>query len=141
METTTNSSKLPRGLRNNNPGNIVRGKDNWYGMAAQQTDARFIQFTDVKYGYRALMIIIKNYILKAGKKTVAEIIDRWAPSNENNTKAYIRSVCSYMGVAEDYELKIDFHDMCLIAEAISSHENGVPAVRADVEAGWREAFT
>ena len=35
---------LPRGIRNNNPLNIRRSKDQWQGLRAQQTDASFCQF-------------------------------------------------------------------------------------------------
>ena len=31
---------LPRGIRNNNPLNIRRSKDQWQGLRAQQTDAQ-----------------------------------------------------------------------------------------------------
>ena len=35
---------LPRGIRNNNPLNIRRSKDQWKGLKAQQQDASFCQF-------------------------------------------------------------------------------------------------
>ena len=44
---------LPRGIRNNNPLNIRRGKDQWKGLRAQQTDASFCQFESLEYGWRA----------------------------------------------------------------------------------------
>lgn len=46
----------PRGLRNNNPGNIRTTKDRWQGLRPQQTDPAFFQFTEMRYGYRALII-------------------------------------------------------------------------------------
>ena len=42
---------LPRGIRNNNPLNIRRGKDQWQGLRAQQTDASFCQFESLDYGW------------------------------------------------------------------------------------------
>lgn len=46
---------LPRGLRNNNPGNIRTTKDKWQGLREKQTDKDFFQFTEMKWGYRALI--------------------------------------------------------------------------------------
>jgi len=43
---------LPRGIRNNNPLNIRRGKDQWQGLRAQQTDTSFCQFESLEYGWR-----------------------------------------------------------------------------------------
>ena len=37
---------LPRGLRNNNPGNIRITKDKWQGLREKQTDKDFFQFTE-----------------------------------------------------------------------------------------------
>jgi hypothetical protein len=126
-----------RGIRNNNPGNIRKGKDNWKGMAEKQTDAQFVQFRDMAYGYRALLILLKNYIEKRGCVTIRDIIRRWAPSVENDTEAYIRSVCEYMGVGEDYRMNAAHKlTMCALAAAISRHENGCEPVMDEVWEGW-----
>lgn len=50
----------PRGLRNNNPGNIRTTKDRWQGLRPQQTDPAFFQFTEMRYGYRALIITCRT---------------------------------------------------------------------------------
>ena len=39
---------LPRGIRNNNPLNIRRSKDQWQGLRAQQTDASFCTATYIQ---------------------------------------------------------------------------------------------
>ena len=44
---------LPRGIRNNNPLNIRRSKDQWQGMRREQTDPSFCQFENLAYGWRA----------------------------------------------------------------------------------------
>lgn len=129
----------PRGLRNNNPGNIRKSKDRWKGLAKEQTDSAFFVFTDIKYGYRALIRILQNYRSKYGCMTVAEMITRWAPSSENNTPAYIRKVCQDMQVPSVYVPDVsDKTTMCAMAAAISRVENGIDAVMTDVEAGWSE---
>ena len=37
-------NKLPRGLRNCNPGNIRISTDKWLGLREEQTDKEFFQF-------------------------------------------------------------------------------------------------
>ena len=49
---------LPRGIRNNNPLNIRRSKDQWQGLRAQQTDAQFCQFETLEYGWRAAFYLL-----------------------------------------------------------------------------------
>lgn len=127
-----------RGIRNNNPGNIRRNNDPWQGLAAEQADPDFFRFTAPEWGYRALMKTIQTYRRKHGLRTIAEMISRWAPANENDTAAYIRSVCQEMQVNPAYVPDVDDREtMCALAAAISKHENGVPAVMEDIERGWK----
>lgn len=130
-------SSLPRGLRNNNPGNIRTTKDRWQGLRPVQEDPSFFQFTEMRWGYRALLRTLQNYRRRHGCQTVADFIRRWAPPSENNTSAYISRVCREMQVPSTFVPDVaDRATMCALAAAISQVENGVPAVMADVEAGW-----
>ena len=129
--------KTPRGIRNCNPGNIRMTKDKWQGLRTVQTDKEFFQFEEMKWGYRALIRTLQNYRKRHGCMTIADFIRRWAPSRENNTTAYIRSVCSQLEVPSMYVPNVDDRDtMCAFAAAISRHENGVEADRKEVEDGW-----
>lgn len=121
-----------RGIRNNNPGNIRLG-DKWQGMSAKQTDGSFVQFDSMVYGIRALIKTLMTYHQKYGLSTVKEIISRWAPSNENNTAAYIKSVADYLGVESDTVLDLDNDKSIYIelAKAIALHENGAEAKSID----------
>ena len=131
------SKKLPRGLRNNNPGNIRVTRDKWQGLCKEQTDGAFFQFVSIEYGYRALIRTLQNYNRRHGCKSIADYINRWAPSSENNTNAYIISVCSSMCVPASYIPDIyDRDTMCAFAAAISRHENGMEANMDDVRKGW-----
>lgn len=128
------SNNQPRGIRNNNPGNIRWG-DEWKGLvpAAKRTDKSFCQFTTPEYGIRAMVIILRNYQKKHGINTVSGIINRWAPSNENDTQAYVDSVAQATGVAADQ--KIDTSDnrfMLKLLQAIIKHENGIQPYSFDV---------
>ncbi|MBL5819909.1 structural protein [Serratia marcescens] len=129
-----NSNNEPRGIRNNNPGNIRWG-DDWRGLVpyAQRTDKSFCQFTAPEYGIRAMVIILRNYQRKRGLKTVADIINRWAPPVENNTLAYINSVAKSVGVKPDQAIDVmDSREMIPLLEAIITHENGVQPYGFDV---------
>lgn len=131
------SKITPRGLRNNNPGNIRLTKTVWAGQIIPGTDRSFCQFQTMAYGYRAMLMTLRNYRRKHGCSTVADFIRRWAPPIENDTAAYIRSVCRTLQVPDSYVPDIDDRTvMCNLAAAISKVENGVDAAMADIHAGW-----
>ena len=129
--------KIPRGIRNCNPGNIRVTKDKWQGLRTLQTDKEFFQFEEMKWGYRALIRTLQNYRKKHGCNTVADFIRRWAPSNENDTTAYILSVCKYLGIPSVFVPDVDDREtMCALAAAISKHENGADPIMKEVHDGW-----
>lgn len=131
------NKNLPRGLRNNNPGNIRLSKTIWYGEVRPSQDKAFCQFESMPYGYRALIKLLQNYRKKHGCRTIADMIRRWAPPTENNTNAYILSVCKEMQVPTTYEPDVeDRETMCALAAAISKHENGMEANIGDLSSGW-----
>ena len=128
---------MSRGLRNNNPGNIRLSRTLWQGEVRPSRDKEFCQFRSMAYGSRALMKLLQNYRRNNGCRTMADFISRWAPPVENNTSGYIRRVCTEMQIPTSFVPDInDRVTMCAFAAAISQVENGVPAVMADVEAGW-----
>ena len=88
---------LPRGIRNNNPLNIRIG-NRWIGEVENPTDKEFEQFKDMKFGLRAGFILLKRYIERYQLTTITDIISRWAPSKENNTKEYIAMVSNFSGI-------------------------------------------
>lgn len=84
-------SENSRAYRNNNPGNIEYGA---FARAYGSThgDPRFAVFPTAIDGFNALAQLLLHHYKGL---TVAETIRKWAPPNENNTAAYIRSVCSW----------------------------------------------
>jgi hypothetical protein len=113
----------PRGIRNNNPGNIRYDGTKWMGLATPPTDGSFCRFSDAEYGIRAIVKIITNYNKKYGLNTIRQIISRWAPPNENNTASYINSVAAALQCHADAPLNIK-NAMPLLCRAIIRHENG-----------------
>lgn len=116
----------PRGVRNNNPGNLRWG-DPWQGLVpeAQRTDKDFCQFIAPAWGVRALAITLITYQDKHDLHTVAGMILRWAPPKENNTAAYICAVAAALDVASSTIINVhDYAVMAPLVRAIIRHENG-----------------
>lgn len=123
VEDVANALTGPRGIRNNNPGNIERRGTRWRGMSPDQSfDPRFIVFTAPEFGIRAMTRVIRNYMAR-GLTTVEEIINTWAPPVENDTGAYVRAVARAVGVRADDPVQWD--KMPELLAAIIQHENGV----------------
>ena len=117
---------IPRGIRNNNPGNIRVSNAKWQGKLAieDNTDGVFEQFETMEQGIRALFVLLRTYITKKGLNTVRKIITTYAPSNENDTKAYIKNVCRITGFEENEKLLFNDTFMVPLVEAIAFHECG-----------------
>lgn len=118
------SADGPRGVRNNNPGNLEASSSNpWVGQTG--SDGRFAKFETPEHGIRALGRNLISY-QRQGIDTVGEIINRWAPPTDNNdTAAYIKSVCAQLGVKADQPLDASNPDtLQALCAAIIKHENG-----------------
>lgn len=130
------NNSLPRGLRNNNPGNIRRNNDVFQGEKTS-SDREFKQFKLMAYGYRAIFKILSNYGRNYHLKTIRQMIGRWAPENENDTGAYVKAVSDYAGIPADDPIDInDREQMIRIVAGMSKVENGREADMSDVIAGW-----
>ena len=128
----------PRGLRNNNPGNIRKGGVPYQGEVVPSKDDAFRQFTTMAYGYRAMFVVLHTYQRKYGINTIADMIVRYAPAIENHTTEYIRAVAEASGVPATSRITTTNGDVMIpIVSAMSKVENGVPADMREVEQGWR----
>lgn len=111
-----------RGIRNNNPGNIRVSKDQWEGMTGD--DGAFVTFDSPESGIRALGKNLLSYG-RQGYDSIENIINRWAPPNENDTQAYIDSVVAATGIPATQSLDLSDPDtLSSLAQAISFHETG-----------------
>ena len=130
------SKQAPRGIRNNNPGNIDYNERNpWQGLDKQKpSDGRFCRFMGPEWGIRAITKVVRNYAKRDGTPgvggkgidTVQEIINRWAPPVENDTGAYVSQVAKVVGVSPTEPLNLDDDlIMAKLVTAIIWHENGV----------------
>jgi hypothetical protein len=113
----------PRGIKNNNPGNIRKSDIRWQGKVVG-TDPAFESFSSPEYGIRAMGRILRSY-QRDGFDTVAEMIDRWAPPVENNTNAYVNAVAQAIGLAPHDKVDLADRDrLTRLLKAIVHHENG-----------------
>ena len=123
-----NEVKLPRGIRNNNPLNIMYSRrNNWLGQLGYNPviEDRFCRFEHMRWGFRAAFVLIKRYMRAQSLDTPRRIIAKWAPSCENDTKAYLWNVCLYSGLSADQKLSFDDQvDMLLLVSAMCRVENG-----------------
>lgn len=148
--TQPTKNATPRGIRNNNPGNIDFSKaNNWLGQLPfdPAIEGRFARFDSPQHGIRALAKTLLSYQRKHGLKTLAAMIGRWAPTSENNTSAYARAVEARLLVEQGVQpgADIDLQSrpllVCLV-QAIIHHENGTnPYSQQMVEEGVAQAFS
>lgn len=133
---------MPRGIRNHNPGNLVRDGTAWQGLAADQTgDSRFCVFESPLWGLRALAKVLLTYRHKHGLRTVAQIIRRYAPPIENNTYVYINIVARALEVGPHVSLTLDEETLIPLVRAIIHHENGKqPYAEAEIAKAVRLAL-
>ncbi len=126
-----------RGYRNNNPGNLRKGGKPFLGEVKDSTDIDFRQFEKMEYGYRAMFKLLQNY-RSMGVDTIAKIINRYAPTNENNTEAYISAVERSLGIGRDKVLNLSNSLIFTgLVAAIAKHENGTAPNMAQVQAGYQ----
>ncbi|EKF8821453.1 hypothetical protein AAAW23_002476 [Cronobacter sakazakii] len=117
-------SGAARGIRNNNPGNLEASDSNpWQGQTG--SDGRFAKFETPEHGIRALGRNLLSY-QRQGIDTVNDIINRWAPPEDNNdTASYIQAVCAQLGVEPNQPVNASDPDtLKALCAAIIHHENG-----------------
>lgn len=125
------NSNLPRGLRNNNPGNIRWAKMfKQYGATPESSgdNPGFAVFPSMEEGVAQMRNQIGRYQTESkwGKiDTVRDIIAKWAPPDENNTKQYIDFVAKQLGVnPTDHLGLLTGKQVSTVMKAISVMENG-----------------
>lgn len=123
----------PRGIRNNNPGNVryVEGITSTY-QGCIGSDGAFCKFDTPHNGLRALCKLLLVYQDRHGLRTVSGIINRWAPPSENDTSAYVAAVAQHLDVGPDVELDLRREGtLAALAIAIVQHENGQQPYEVD----------
>jgi hypothetical protein len=94
-------------------------------LTPAQKHERFAVFESPEWGFRALVILLRNYKMLYGADTVQKIVDRYAPPNENNTSAYAHFVAEKVGVLPNVQINLTIPKiMFSLAKAITQYESG-----------------
>lgn len=123
-------NNIPRAVRNNNPLNIrISEANNWQGELPKAInitmDSAFESFYNAVDGYRAAVIVLRNYQRKYNLMTLNDIIHRFAPATENNTTAYINAVANAVGVLPTQAIDLQNEKVLLkVLLAMHKHEAG-----------------
>ena len=135
---------LPRGQRNNNPGNIkINANNPWQGKVpiGQNTDGTFEQFVSYKFGIRAMLVLLRNY-LSQGHNTLQKIIFKYAPPSVDPSQAYLNFVVSRTGIPANTALSFNYQDFKKITLAMTRFENGRDVMTdGQFDAVWMEFFS
>jgi hypothetical protein len=123
-------ASLPRGARNNNPLNITG--QGWGGQTG--ADGKFAQFATAEDGRAAADANLQAYYHKHGLNSVAGVVSRWAPPNENDTQAYIQHVSQKLGVGPNDPLGLDDPTARgRLLDVMSEHETPGSAAPTDLK--------
>ena len=132
-------------IKRNNPLNIRAGRSRWMGAASSETGS-FVTFLTVAYGYRAAWKLLANYHRYYHLWTLRQVINRWAPPQENDTPAYVRNVSHLTGLGPDALLPSPQQDMELwvpVLTAMTVIEQGMAWTQVpqrEIRRAWQMAF-
>jgi len=110
-----------RGIRNNNPTNMVDAGIDWQGRIGAD-DAGFLVFDTMTNGIRAAAINARNYSRLHGIDTVDGIVRRWSKTDQD---AYSANVSAWLGV--DPHDSIDLEDpdtLTRLLQGLARQEDG-----------------
>lgn len=116
---------LPRGIRNNNPGNLRDSGNAWTGLVGRDSKG-FCIFDTAQSGIRAMAQTAISYEVKHGIKTLAAFGDRWAPTFDNpGAKAgeYGAALAKQLGISPTQQFSV-IQNLPKLCAAITVNENG-----------------
>ncbi|MEJ2896223.1 phage tail tape measure protein [Bordetella avium] len=116
------SSKDPRGIRNNNPGNLV-----YVGQAgaSKEANGRFATFSSAQEGLNALAAQLRRYGQR-GLNSIQSIVNTYAPASENDTGAYANYLAQKMGIGTStkFDVNSDPSALAALIRGVVEYENG-----------------
>lgn len=133
----------PPAVRNNNPGNLVRGSKPFNGEIKSTGDFR--RFGCWKYGVRAMIKNLQGPLyFGKGYRSVEDIIKVWAPLGKGKLgnsftvqNNYINFIAGRLKVSRTAKLTASKHNLRLLVKNMSEHEAGKPIVTdEDFENAW-----
>jgi hypothetical protein len=118
-------SQDPRGLRNNNPGNIEDGAFAKSQPGYKGSDGRFAIFDSAEAGQGAQAALLQSYGSR-GINTISAAVNRWAPKSDgNDSTAYADYVAKRLGVSADTPIDLtNPKNARALATVMAEFENG-----------------
>lgn len=125
-----------RGIRNNNPGNLVISSSDWKGKVplAQNTDGRFEQFTAWIWGVRAMVYLIRKY-LKTNRNTIDAFLTSYAGVGAQSS--YGQFLQAELGISPYTPIHPTKNNIEQIAYAVSKFESGCRITKSNFEKAWQ----
>lgn len=123
-----NAPGYPRGITNNNPGNIVYNNSNpWEGRIPYELNTdegkKFEQFKTYVWGVRAMIILLMNYMNRNNLITIRQIIGRWC-SGGCDLNSYVNTMIKLTGYSADQPLSDSKDVLKNLAKGIAKVEQG-----------------
>ncbi|MFY2843567.1 phage tail tape measure protein [Achromobacter ruhlandii] len=111
----------PRGIRNNNPGNLI-----YVGQAGatKEENGRFAVFPTAQAGLNELADQLRRYG-RRGLDSIQAIVNTYAPATENDTGAYANYLAQKMGINTDtkFDVNSDPAALAALVRGIVEYEN------------------
>ncbi len=118
----TVAGPVPRGIRNNNPGNIKKSASPWVGKVGN--DGTFEIFDTPQNGIRAMGRLLRTYRNSYGLNTIRGIVARWTSGDSGTIQDnYVKHLVNKTGIAEHLQL-IGVSQYAAIVENMIFFENG-----------------
>lgn len=115
---------LPRGIRNNNPGNLRHVPAQLWVGELEPDPQGFCVFANPVHGLRAMYITFRTYQEHDGINTPDKMISRYAPAVENRTCDYVLDVCQRAGLTPNHPFDVRAYAKPWL-RAVTMHENGI----------------
>lgn len=110
------------GYKRNNPGNLMVQTIAYSGKSNDQAKDGPVAFITMAKGLRALAMDVK--MKGRTYSTITEVLTRYAPSSENDTKGYIAYVSKKIGKGATDKLTFDDKTNIALMQAIIAMEIG-----------------
>lgn len=116
------AGRVPRGIRNNNPGNIKRSNSQWVGKVGN--DGTFEIFDTAENGIRAMGRLLRTYRNSYGLNTIRGIVTRWTAGESSTIQNnYVKHIVNKTGIAEHLQL-VSVSQYADVVEQMIFFENG-----------------
>ena len=95
----------------------------------------FVRFSSLSYGLRAAFCILRTYRNKYKAVCIEDIITRWAPPTENDTRRYILDVCKLTGFGG--KERLTENNWPRLVKAMARLESGMNLTEGQIQEGFR----